>query len=127
MDWIDRLRALSTRIRATKDLIPAVAPVDKSGIVTTPAEVEGSHIVRSIPREVVGSHRVVMLDALSYCAILLDDNNRTPICRLRFNNAIKLAIGQFNEKKEEERILLTNLDSPYDHTDRLRTTALSHL
>jgi predicted type IV restriction endonuclease len=99
----------------------------ESEIVTTPEEIEGFHIVRSILRGVVSSQRVVMRDALSYCAILLDDNNRKPICRLRFNNTEKLAIGIFNEKKEEERIPLANLDSLYEHADRLRATVLQHL
>ncbi len=99
----------------------------ESGIVTSPEEVEGFHIVRSILRGVVSSQRVVMRDALSYCAILLDDNNRKPICRLRFNNTEKLAIGIFNEKKEEERIPLNNLDALYEHADRLRATVLQHL
>jgi hypothetical protein len=106
---------------------PAVEQADESGIVTTPEEIEGFHIVRSILRGVVSSQRVVMRDALSYCAILLDDNNRKPICRLRFNNTEKLAIGLFNEKKEEERISLSNMDSLYDYAERLRATVLAHL
>jgi len=104
------------------DLRPA-----ESGIVTTAEEVEAFHIVRSILRSVVGSNRIVMRDAQSYCAILLDDNNRKPICRLRFNNLDKLAIGIFNEKKEEERIMLPHLDSLYEHADRLRASVAMYL
>lgn len=126
----ERLKGAMTQeapVQAATSATPIVGRVDESEIVTTPEEVEGFHIVRSILREVVSSNRVVMRDALSYCAILLDDNNRKPICRLRFNNKEKLAIGLFNEKKEEERISLTHLDSLYDHAERLRATVLLHL
>jgi hypothetical protein len=95
--------------------------------ITTPEELEGFHIVRSILREVVSPNRVIMRDAQSYCAILLDDNNRKSICRLRFNNPQKLAIGLFNDKKEEERVSLENLDDLYKHAERLKNTVLSQL
>ncbi|MDZ7855380.1 type I restriction endonuclease [Sphaerotilus sp.] len=55
-------------------------------VATSPEELEGFYIVRSIVRDLVATKRVSMRDAQSYCAILLDDNNRKPICRLRFNN-----------------------------------------
>lgn len=100
---------------------------DDPTVVTTPEEIEAFHIVRSILRETVGSQRVFMRDAQSYCAILLDDNNRKPICRLRFNNREKLALGIFNQDKEEERVSLDSLDDIYNHADRLRATVGLHL
>jgi hypothetical protein len=96
-------------------------------IVTTPEEIEGFHIVRSILRDVVNTRRVFMRDAQSYCAILLDDNNRKPICRLRFNNTEKLAVGIFNDKKEEEKIPLSHLDDLYEVAERLKATVRQHL
>jgi hypothetical protein len=126
----ERLKGAMTQeapIQAVKDDVPDAEKIDESGIITTAEEIEGFHIVRSILRGVVSSQRIVMRDALSYCAILLDDNNRKPICRLRFNNTAKLSIGLFNEKKEEERISLHHLDSLYDHAERLRATVLLHL
>lgn len=68
-----------------------------------------------------------MRDAQSYCAILLDDNNRKPICRLRFNNTEKLAVGIFNDKKGEEKIPLAQLDDLYTFADRLKATVRQHL
>lgn len=126
----DRLKGAMTPeppLQEAKVESVAVETANDSQIVTTPEEIEGFHIVRSILREVVSSRRVVMRDALSYCAILLDDNNRKPICRLRFNNTDKLAIGIFNDKREEERILLSHLDSLYEHADKLRATVSLHL
>ena len=73
----------------------------EQSIFTTSEELEGFHTVRAIVREIVSTKRVSMRDSQSYCAILLDDNNRKPICRLRFNNSQKLKLGFFNDQKEE--------------------------
>lgn len=95
--------------------------------VTSPEEIEGFHIVRAILRDHVATKRIYMRDALSYCAIILDDNNRKPICRLRFNNSEKLFIGLFNEKKEEERYPLAQVDDLYKHSDAIRAALTLHL
>jgi len=64
--------------------------LDKSnGIVTTDEEIEAHRIVRAIGAEHVDPERITMRDAKSYCAILLDDNNRRPICRLFFGKSKK--------------------------------------
>jgi hypothetical protein len=94
---------------------------------TSAEELEAFHIVRSILREVVPTKRIVMRDAQSYCAILLDDNNRKPVCRLRFNNVEKLRIGLFNDKKEEEQLALDDVDALYGHAQRLRATVSTYL
>jgi hypothetical protein len=110
--------------------LPAVAtalPTAEPQIVTTPEEIEGFHIVRAILRGTIDPRRVHMRDAQSYCAILLDDNNRKPICRLRFNNTEKLSLGVFSDKKEEERVLLSSLDDIYNHAEQLRATVSAHL
>jgi len=104
---------------------PAV--VTESQIVTTPDELEGFHIIKSLLRGVVSPSRVYMRDAQSYCAILLDDSNRKPICRLRFNNAQKLKIGIFNDKKEEEILSLESVDGIHDLASQLKSTVTSYL
>lgn len=100
---------------------------DTDQIITTSEEIEGFHIVRAMLRDTVSPKRIVMRDAQSYCAILLDDNNRKPVCRLRFNNPEKLAVGLFNDKKEEERFALSDVDDLYNHADAIRATVLAHL
>lgn len=107
-------------------VIPAPVSAEPA-VITSPEEIEGLHIVRSILRNVVSPRRVVMRDAQSYCAILLDDNNRKPICRLRFNNTDKLALGLFNSAKEEERVNLESVDDIYLHAERLTAVAASYL
>lgn len=106
-----------------------VAPSEASNTAesqntTTPEEIEAFYAVRSILRNVVPTRRVFMRDAQSYCAILLDDNNRKPICRLRFNNPQKLSVGVFNDNKEEERIPLESVDDIYNHSDKLTAAVM---
>lgn len=68
-----------------------------------------------------------MRDNQSYCAILLDDNNRKPVCRLRFNNAQKLAVGIFSADKTEERFSLEEIDDLYGFASQLKATVAMHL
>ena len=93
---------------------------DGKDVATTIEEIEGFHIVKSILRDVINPRRIFMRDAQSYCAVLMDDNNRKPICRLRFNNNAKLVLGLFNGK-DEERISLTDVDEIYSYAHRLRS------
>jgi len=104
----------------------AVANTSEPQVATSAEELEGFHMVRSILRGMVSSKRIVMRDAQSYCAILLDDNNRKPICRLRFNNTQKLRLGVFNEKKEEDQVSLESVDDIFNFTEQLKTTLASY-
>lgn len=118
-----------TPVAAVEQPTPvATAPVPSTEpqIVTTAEEIEGFYAVRAMLRDIVVSKRIVMRDAQSYCAVLLDDNNRKPICRLRFNNTQNLRLGLFNDKKEEELVSLENLDDIFNFADRMRTTVLSY-
>lgn len=90
------------------------------GVVTTSDEIEGFQIVRAILRDQISVKRIVMRDVQSYCGILLDDNNRKPICRLHFNNPQKY-LSLFDGAKEE-RVALESLDDLYTYAERLRAT-----
>ncbi len=103
------------------------AEAQESQIVTSPEEVEGFHTVRAILRGIVPAKRVFMRDAQSYCAILLDDNNRRPICRLRFNNTQRMRIGVFNESREEVIADLPSVEDIFDYADQIRATTSSYL
>lgn len=88
---------------------PQVAPEDVStaeqaegdGIETTPEELEGFRIIQAIGAELIEPERIAMRDAKSYCAILLDDNNRRPICRLHFGKT-KKSITVFTPENESK-------------------------
>lgn len=91
------------------------------GIITTQEEIDAYNIVRSILAEEVDIGRVVMRDAKSYCAVLLDDNNRKPICRFHFNAKSVKRVGFFNDK-QEERIEIRSVGELFQHRDRLKST-----
>jgi len=95
-----------------------------NGIVTTQEEIDGHQIIKAICSEVVDPDRIIMKDTKSYCGILLDNNNRRPICRLHFN-ANQKYLGIINNK-EEERIPIDSLSQIYQHAEKLKATALSY-
>ena len=79
---------------------------------TTSEELEGFYIVKSLLRDMVDPNRIVHRDTVSYMGILLDDNNRKPLVRLHFNRAKKY-LGIFDEKRNEERVPINNLNDIY--------------
>ncbi|WP_027186182.1 type I restriction endonuclease [Desulfovibrio inopinatus] len=91
----------------------------KSKIVTTPEETEGYLIVKSILRETCDVDRVAARDTQSYFGILLDDNNRKPICRLRFNTKQKY-LGIITADKSEDKHPIDSLNDIYKHASALQ-------
>lgn len=81
---------------------------------TTEDEIAGFNIVRAIAAKSVDPKRVVMRDAKSYCAVLLDDNNRKTIVRLHFNSPTARYLGTFSGK-EEMRHSVTEPVEIYQH------------
>ncbi|GAB3866220.1 type I restriction enzyme HsdR N-terminal domain-containing protein [Hymenobacter segetis] len=93
-------------------------------IETTVEETEGFMIVRAILRKTVPVNRVVMRDVQSYCGILLDDNNRKPICRLHFNSSKKYVT--LFDIEGGERVDITSLDDLYGMASRIRAAVQKH-
>lgn len=91
---------------------------EDNGIVTTDEEIEGFYIIRAILSQYIQPERVVFRDTKSYMGILLDDNNRKPLCRLRFNYKQKY-IGVFNENREEEKIPIEKLVDIYSYSRQI--------
>ncbi|HWD13340.1 type I restriction enzyme HsdR N-terminal domain-containing protein [Pseudochrobactrum sp. sp1633] len=115
---------LSTALAATEQSAPTenlIPAVQEDDIVTTDEEVEGYMLIKSIVRDIIRPNRIFIRDAKSYCAILVDDNNRKPLARMHFNRTTKY-IGLFNGEAEE-RIAIDSLDHIFDFSDRLRETA----
>lgn len=127
----ERLRvAMTPDVPAAKEAVqePTVTEAESevAAVETTLQEIEGFHIVRAILRDLVPTRRVFMRDAQSYCAVLFDDNNRKPICRLRFNNEERLVLGLMNGK-DEEKVALADLDELYNHADRIKSAAAAYM
>ncbi|PRQ03430.1 hypothetical protein ENSA5_15910 [Enhygromyxa salina] len=111
-----------------KDETSDIKRASKQGIVTTEEELEGYRVVKAIICDLLPAERVTFRDSKTYFAVLLDNNNRKPICRLHFNRSRKY-IGTFDAEKVETRHVIDGLDDIYSVRDLLRTTAnhwLSH-
>lgn len=101
-------------------------PVDDGEeIVTTVEELEGFFSVKSMLHDLVDAKRVTSRDVRSYFGILLDNNNRKPICRLWFNREQKY-VGVFDANKKETRIPIGSVDELYEHADAIRES-LEHV
>lgn len=93
-----------------------------SKFITTEEEIEGSQIVKAILREVIPATRISFRDTQSYFGILLDDNNRKPICRLHFNSSNKY-IELFHQGKDKgDKKLISSLDEIYEFKKELLET-----
>jgi uncharacterized membrane protein YhaH (DUF805 family) len=96
---------------------------EKNRINTTEEELEGFRIVKKIVGgEIIDSERIFHRDTKSYMGVILDDNNRKPICRLWFNSSKKY-IGIMDKNKKEKKELLYSLNDIYKYTDRLKDAA----
>lgn len=114
--------SINEQIEKQEDDVKTSQPIDDSKIVTTEEELEGFQIVKAILREKIPSARIAHRDTLSYFGILLDDNNRKPLCRLHFNTANKYLETFHNGKEAGEKILLNNLDEIYNYKTELLKT-----
>lgn len=88
------------------------------GINTTLDEMEAFYIVKAILAQKIPVNRIVHRDTKSYFGILLDDNNRKPICRL-FLDGNKKSLVTFGEGKKEQKHQLESLDEIYRYAQEL--------
>ncbi|PQO24307.1 restriction endonuclease [Rhodobacteraceae bacterium WD3A24] len=112
---------LSTALEDSSENEIGAEPDPKKEIETTREEIEGMLTIRAIVRDVIDGDRVDLRDAKSYCAVLVDDNNRKPLARMHFNTK-NWQISLFDGSKEE-RVKINSLNEIYDYSDRLRATA----
>ena len=121
----DRLKsALKTEVAQEQQEMhsetePSTAESKDDKIVTTEEEIESYLVVKSILRPFVDISRIVYRDAQTYFAILLDDNNRKPICRMYFNGILKKYISTFDENKKETKHEITSLNDIYNFSKEL--------
>ena len=104
------------RFRQANDSIAKMGKIKNpgdSGIETTEEEWQGYRIIVAIGSELVDPERIAIRDAKSYCAILLDDNNRRPICRLHFGKT-KRSVTLF-VPEQEQRVEIERVQELYRH------------
>nr|WP_280904782.1 type I restriction endonuclease [Methanobacterium petrolearium] len=107
----------------SKGLVPEKEEKE-SRIITTEEEIEGFYIVRAILSEIIDIDRVAMRDKISYCGILLDDNNRKPICRFNFKEYNKI-VTILDDDRNEERIAINSVGELYGISDKLKARVFS--
>lgn len=101
---------------------PADAARDR-GIVTTKEELRAYDIVRAIGCGTVDWDRIVGRDTQSYFGVLLDDNNRKPICRFMFNSASKKYLVLFDADKKPVKHAIEHVEDIYLFADQIRAGA----
>ena len=95
--------------------------IDK--VTTTEEEIEGFHVVKAILREILPASRIAFRDTQSYFGILLDDNNRKPICRLHFNSQTTKYIELFDQGKDKGvKQLISSVDDIYKYKNEILAT-----
>ena len=104
--------------------LPAADALASDERVMTADEMLGYHIIRALAaKHNIDASRITARPAQSYCAILLDDNNRKSVGRLHFNSQTVKYLGTFVDKKETRR-QITGPNAIYDLeaqiVDRLR-------
>lgn len=105
------------------DKTPPVEPSIEKQIITTPEEMEGFYIVKSILRGVVEPSRIGHKDVQNYFSVLFDSKVSKPICRFYFNNPKNMRLGLFtssDDGKQEEKVSITGLDEIYQHADTFK-------
>lgn len=96
-------------------------PEEESKVVTTEEELEAYRIIVAILRRKLSVDRIAYRDTQSYFGVLLDDNNRKPLCRLHFNGKKKY-IGLFNAEKQESKQYIDSLEDIYEFETPLLET-----
>ncbi len=122
----DRLKsALADEEAVTSSTVADTEAEPDDGIETTGEEWQAFYIVQAVVSKVLEPSRVAIRDGKTYCAVLLDDNNRQPICRLWFNTKQKY-LGTFGAEKNETRNPIDSVEDVYKYADALRETALRY-
>jgi len=115
-------KAAMTDSDDSSGLVPEPKPENR--IVTTEEELEGFYIVRAILSEIIDIDRVAIRDKISYCGILLDDNNRKPICRFNFREYNKI-VKIVDADRNEERIAINSIGELYNISDKLKARVMA--
>lgn len=117
----DRLKAALTKEAITQKEIQIEFSEEENKIITSEEELEGYRIIVAILRRKLPTNRIVYRDTQSYFGILLDDNNRKPLCRLHLNGGKKY-ISLFNDNKKELKVSISSVDDIYQFEKELLDT-----
>jgi hypothetical protein len=117
----------TTQATTEEQTTSAAEDANEPKIITTPEEWEAYYIIKAILRESVAAERIAIRDQVTYCGILLDDNNRKPVVRLWFNNSQKYISLFDNAERKETKVPIAKLDELYKLADRIKASAMTYL
>ena len=119
----DRLTsALNKEAQVQEETENVAEPAEEvTKVTTTEEEMDAYRIVLAILRRKLPIDRIAHRDTQSYFGVLLDDNNRKPLCRLHLNGGKKY-IGLFDQDKQETREPLSTVDDIYGFEEQLLKT-----
>jgi len=104
---------------------PEDEDIGDRGIETTEEEIEGYNLIKAIVRKAIDPSRVIMRDTKSYCGVLIDDNNRKPLCRMHFNRSQKY-LGLFDSEKKETRYPIDSINDIFQFEENLINSASAY-
>lgn len=98
---------------------------EESKIITSEEELEAYRIVMAILCRILPVERIAYRDTQSYFGVLLDNNNRKPICRLHLNGN-KKCIGLFDRTKKETKKQIDKIEDIYLFEKELLDTIIQY-
>jgi hypothetical protein len=116
----DRLNS-AMQIEESKEIEKEEIEEVVSDIITTEEELQAYRIVQAILLQKISNDRIAFRDKKTYFGILLDDNNRKPICRLHFNRQVK-CIELFDAEKNGTKYEIDTLADIYQYSEQLLAT-----
>ncbi|MCY4018267.1 MAG: type I restriction enzyme HsdR N-terminal domain-containing protein [Chloroflexi bacterium] len=96
-----------------------------SGSETAQDEMDGFYVVKAILRDIIDPSRIIMRNVRPYCNILLDNDNRQPICRLHFKPA-KMYLSLFHGE-HKGRVEIDSILDIYKYSEQLKQAVLTYL
>ncbi|MYA01736.1 MAG: hypothetical protein F4038_05850 [Chloroflexi bacterium] len=119
------LDSLQRLVRNVVDQV-AKGDLDFSGVFTTAEEEEAFWLCKGIVQGTIEPHRIRFRDSKTYASVLIDDNNRKPLCRFHFNGRVK-HVGTFGADRQEARHSIEDLDDILKLAAKLRRTARQYV
>ena len=98
---------------------------EERGIITTQEEMNGYEVVLDILNPHFEKERIAYRDTKSYFGILLDNNNRQPICRLRFDTKQKY-LSIIDEEKNEKKYPIDKIEHIYKYSNEIINSAMRY-
>ena len=95
---------------------------DNDKIETTEEEVQAFQELLNILYGHVDAKRIVWRDVVTYFGVLLDDNNRKPICRFHFNTGNKYISLFDSSDRQQEKIQIDSIADIKMYAGRLLNT-----